>query len=462
VRLSGLYWLSVAVMLAVITALVYYGGDGTASGLVHLYYVPIVFAAFFLGDVGSIVTAVAAAACLGPWMPQSRSPMVHQAVQDLAVRGCLFYAVGLLTARLRAQAVRRGRQASTLLEVTRLINASLDLDEVLATIAQKAVEMLRGRAAVIRLLADSELKMGASWGLSSEYREKGPVRVKESRIDQHALRGEIIAIRDVTADPRFHYREEASREGLVSMLCGPLLRGDRPVGVIRIYSGRRRNFTASDRQLLQAFAAQAAIAIENAELYQDIRENYFETVRALSHAIEAKDPATLGHSERVTDVAIRMAQHLGLSTQDQETIRFGGILHDIGKLGVAEEALAKESRREPEAQVLTRLHPLIGRSIIEPVKFLQPAADIVRFHHERWDGQGYPEGLAGESIPRLARLVAVANRFDELVSESGKGPTVTPAAAVGRIEEQAGTEFDPEMVEALAEVVAPARLSQVR
>lgn len=453
-------WLIIFISLGFITWLVYYD-RGTASGLVNLFYVPIIFAAFLLGDIGAIVTSVAAALCVGPWMPQMVRGGWAQPFQDIMVRTGLFYAVGILTSRFRAQVERREAELSSLFSVTQVITSSLHLDAVLRAIAQKAVELMAAKACMIRLLDSEgeELLFGASWGLSERYTSKGPVRVAESEIDRDALDGEAVAIPDVVTDPRFRYQQEAKQEGIVSVLCVPLRARESPLGVIRIYTARRRKFTRREHYLLWTFATQAAIAIENARFYERIRQNYFETVRALSRAIEAKDPYTLGHSERVTDLAIRMGHQLGLPPDQLETIRFGGILHDIGKIGVSEETLAREAERNLDDEVLVKLHPLIGRSILEPVEFLRQATEMVECHHEQFDGQGYPEGLAGEQIPILARLLAVANVYDHLTTEAPNRTALSAEEAINEIVSRSGTEFDPQMVEALQSVVERAEIS---
>jgi putative nucleotidyltransferase with HDIG domain len=195
------------------------------------------------------------------------------------------------------------------------------------------------------------------------------------------------------------------------------------------------------------------VAIENAELYEDIRRNYYETVRALTTAIEARDPTTYNHSERVTELADRLAAALEMSPDDRETLRFGCILHDIGKIGVEESAM---EAREPGDRELVfyRMHPLIGRSILQPIGFLSDALPVVVHHHENWDGSGFPEGLAGESIPYQARLCAIVDAYERLRNTPSAGQQVLSLAeAVEEITSGAGTRFDPRIVAAFRKVM---------
>jgi putative nucleotidyltransferase with HDIG domain len=443
-----------------ITWLVLYSG-GASSSLINLYYVPIVLAAFYLGDIGGLLVAIVAALAAGPLLPQDITPsgrIIPQTLQDILIRAGFFYAVALLTSRLSFQLQRKATETSVLLTVSQAISSTLQLDRVLETVAQKATELLGGRGCLIRLLDDngSELREGAQYGLSEQYLQKGPVRVDSSPIDQTVLAGQVVAIRDVRVDSRFQYREQAAEEGLISMLCAPLMGIRQPMGVIRVYAERPRRFTAREREMLLAFANQASLAIDNARLLQRVEKNYYDTVRALTRAIEAKDASTLGHSERVVQTAQKIAEVMRLSREQRDSLRFGGILHDIGKIGLSDDALAASpSASDPgdPGDMLVRLHPLIGASILEPIEFLRPALDIVRYHHERWDGRGYPEGLQGEDIPLLARVIAVANAYEGLTGADA-GPRLSSQDALADIERDAGRRYDPVVVKALASSLA--------
>lgn len=431
-------------MLAVVTGLAYLDG-GTAGSFVHFYYIPIVLASYFLGDLGGIVTSCAAA-LLAALLPLTEG--VPQPLQDIVIRGVLFYFIGLFTARLFVQLEERREDAASLLEVSRSVTSSLRVTEVLRMITETAVKITAAKASSIRLLNPKrdELTAAASYGLSLDYLAKGPVRLSESPLDREALSGRTVMIVDVTQDPRFRYPEEAREEGLVSLLTLPLHRGDDTFGVLRVYSGSRHLWSRRERRLLQAFADQAAIAIHNARLHENLRRSYWETVSALSRAIEAKDPHTLGHSERVTDYALQLGRALELGTDKMEALRFAATLHDVGKIGLSDQSLARAGHLDMSAEVLVRMHPLIGISILQPVEFLAPTLDAVRYHHERWDGTGYPEGLSGQDIPLLARLLAVANTYDNARTGSPARLGLDEQQAAQALRRAAGKELDPELV----------------
>lgn len=448
----GLLIAGIIISLPFIYYLVWLDG-GTAGSMDSFFYVPIVIAAVFLGDIGGMMTAIASA-ILTVFLPQSRMGEM-QPFRDIVVRLCFFYVVAILTARLSSQFQLRAQESSSLLSVSRAVNSSLRLHDVFQTIVDKAVELLEVKAASILLLTPDgrHLAFESSHGLSEAYRNRPPVPLSLQLVaDTVAHRKPFIILR-----PEDHpwpgWKEHAEREGIRSVACVLVSMRDEPLGALCVYAGARVQFTRRAIHILQAFAEQAGMAITNARLYEDIRRNYWDTVRSLTRAIEAKDPFTLGHSERVTDYALRMAAHLGLPEDEVEAIRFGTILHDVGKIGVAEHVLANESALSPQDEMLARLHPLIGKSILEPVDFLKPAMDIVLHHHERLDGSGYPEGLAGDAVPRLARLVAVANDYDELTTATAERPAMEKWDALRQLERLAGVEYDPQMVGALRAVL---------
>lgn len=434
--------------VAGITVLVRYAG--TDSIAVHLYYLPIMYAGYYFGDYGAIFTSLLSTLLCGPWMPAryEANEKVAQSAADMVVRMCTFYVVGLAASRLSLELKRRVSEAHRLYEVARSITSTLRLNEVLELISQSAMVVMNAKGSVIRLLDDEsdELVPVAMSGLSDEYWSKGRVVGMASELNRRALAGEPVQILDVKDEEAFQYPEAAKSAGLSSVLSVPMRTRSGRRGVIRVYAKRRRRFSTGEIELLTTFAEQAAVAIENAALYEDIRRNYYETVRALTTAVEAKDSATYRHSERVTEIADRLAEALGMDEHDREMLRFGSILHDIGKIGVEEDALeAREG--ETLEQVFYRMHPLIGVSILEPITFLHSVQPTVKYHHERWDGKGFPEGLSGREIPLHARIVAVADVFDRIQRPEGvSGAKQSSKEALLEVVSRAGTELDPEIV----------------
>ena len=444
--------------IGIITSLVSLGG--TNSIAVHFFYLPIIYAGFIFGDVGAIVTAILAAAACGPWMPAefvvegSDTRAVSQTWWDVGVRTGIFYVMGIFASRVSAAIERRAREMQNLYEVARTVSSSLRIREVLDTIAAQAVSAMDARACSIRLLNEEtgELERAASSGLSESYWRKGPVTVPDSALDERVLQGEAVEINDAQNDPRWQYPDAAKREGLTSVLSLPLRARDSILGVMRIYAAGKRHFSDDEIDLLGAFAHSAAVGIENAKLYEESRRGYFETIRALTIAIEARDSATYSHSEHVTELVDELAEELGVSEQEREMFRFGCILHDIGKIGI-EERMLDARDTDDAAHVFYRMHPLIGRSILKPVSFADEFLPIVVSHHERWDGRGFPEGLEGEEIPFSARLVAVVDSYERAVNPTESPMPISPSEALRSILRGSGTAYDPEIVAAFARMM---------
>jgi putative nucleotidyltransferase with HDIG domain len=417
----------------------------------QFYYLPIIYAGLNFSIYGAISVSLMSA-YLSATRGASTGFEYHSYVtlDDMAplLQLAMFFVVGYFASRLSNTIRRRVVEAQLLYDVARSITTTLRLRQVLDLIATSAQIVMNAKACGIRLLdkESGELRPVVMHGLSEEYLAKGAVSRDGSPLDRRVLAGEAVQVLDVRNDPNFQYREAADAEGLRSVLSVPLRSKGEALGVLRVYAKGRRRFRKREVDLLTAFADQAAVAIENAELYEDVRRSYYETIRALTTAIEARDPTTYNHSERVTELAERLAAALDMSVDERETLRFGCILHDIGKIGVEESAMEARDPGDPE-QVFYRMHPLVGRSILQPVGFLADALPTVVHHHERWDGHGFPEGLAGEKIPLHARICALCDAYERLRNPQRLGQTALSVAdAVEEITAGAGTVFDPRLV----------------
>ncbi len=185
---------------------------------------------------------------------------------------------------------------------------------------------------------------------------------------------------------------------------------------------------------------------------QELRSSYTATVRALSNAVEARDAYTGKHAERVTAYGMEIARAVGVSIADTRELEFGFLLHDIGKLGIPDAILYKPSALTDNERALMTQHPVIGAQIVDDIEFLAPAARVVRSHHERWDGTGYPDGLAGEQIPLAARVFSVADVLDALTTDRPYRHALPLSKAREMIVAGSGTQFDPRVVEAFKSI----------
>ncbi|MFP2912116.1 HD domain-containing phosphohydrolase [Pyxidicoccus sp. 3LFB2] len=208
-----------------------------------------------------------------------------------------------------------------------------------------------------------------------------------------------------------------------------------------------QTFNYMSKQLL-------AYDMENRGLYESLEKGYLETIVALANSIDSKDAYTRGHSQRVGDVAVEIGRELNLTERELRQLQYGGILHDIGKIGIVESILCKQSRLTDQEMAIMREHPAIGDAIIGPVSFLGAVRACVRHHHERWDGTGYPDRLKGEDIPLLARIVACADTFDACTSTRPYQKAMPLEKAMEILDNLSGAQLDPKVVLALRQVVA--------
>lgn len=234
-----------------------------------------------------------------------------------------------------------------------------------------------------------------------------------------------------------------------SLLTVPLMIGNEVIGFLNVSRKEDRStFTEDEIQLVLTMAEKMVLKFENNALYESLYSNFIDTLKALVSTIEARDSYTKTHSERVTRYALEIAQTIGLSREESDAIRFACYLHDIGKIGVRDTVLLKPGSLNPEEFSDIRKHPAIGDNIVKSLAFMPLERDIIRHHHERWDGTGYPDRLRGMEIPLLARLVAVADTYDALTSTRPYRIRKTHEEAIEEIRAWSGRQFDPDMVEA--------------
>jgi putative nucleotidyltransferase with HDIG domain len=209
------------------------------------------------------------------------------------------------------------------------------------------------------------------------------------------------------------------------------------------------NFNRMSLTLRKNERDNAAYIREIEGLNRDTEISFLQTVTALSNAIEAKDPYTRGHSERVAEFCEKVAEAMNLGDPERKELRFAAILHDVGKIGIDRDLLRKNSGLSDGEEFQIRSHPEWGVQILEPVRFLRPVLPTIRHHHERFDGSGYPFGLKGKDIPLNARIVCIADAWDAMRSDRPYRNALPVERAVEELKENAGTQFDPEIVEVI-------------
>ena len=217
------------------------------------------------------------------------------------------------------------------------------------------------------------------------------------------------------------------------------------------------DFDSSDTKLMISVANECGVYLENFRLYDDLQDLLMGSLRALTRSIEAKDPYTCGHSERVAVVSRRLAEQLSLTTPEVDAVYLAGLLHDVGKIGVPEAVLCKPGRLLRDEFEQIKRHPAIGANILNGIKQMEQVNKVVLTHHERFDGHGYPQGLHSSNIPLTGRIMMLADAFDAMISHRIYKRAMPLKAAAAEIRRFSGTQFDPE----LAEVFLKADFAQV-
>ena len=244
-----------------------------------------------------------------------------------------------------------------------------------------------------------------------------------------------------------------SQEKFISYMGVPLISKGHVKGVLEIF---HRSVITTDEEwfsLLNTLAGQAAIAIDNASMLMELQQSnrelalaYDATIEGWSQALEFRDSATEGHARRVTRLTVRLARLAGLDEKQVVHVRRGALLHDIGKMGIPDAILRKKSPLSNRELDIMHKHPLYALKMLSTIPFLRPALDIPVYHHEKWDGTGYPFGLQGEQIPLAARIFAIADVYDALTSDRPYQKAWVNREAISYILHQAGTHFDPSLV----------------
>ncbi|HDP70587.1 MAG TPA: HD domain-containing protein [Actinobacteria bacterium] len=338
---------------------------------------------------------------------------------------------------------------SCVASVGRALGSSLNEKELLETILDAATGIIGAEKASLMMLNEKkdELTIKAAHGLSDEVVKSTKLKLGDGISGWVAKKGEPLLLINGINDPRFQPIQ--AKEGTKDAIVVPLKVRSKIIGVLNITNKiGDKTFDDDDLELLTAMANEAAVALENTKLYQEIRNNFFGVIRALAEAVDAKDTYTRGHADRVTEYAVAIAEEMGLSESEREQIKVAAILHDIGKIGIGEQILLKPGKFTFDEMLIIQTHPLIGANILVPIEFPWDIISLVRHHHERYDGLGYPGGLSGEEIPLGARIITVADCFEAMTSNRPYHRAKMATEAIEEVKKNSGTQFDPDVVEA--------------
>jgi putative nucleotidyltransferase with HDIG domain len=331
-----------------------------------------------------------------------------------------------------------------LFEISQTFTSTLDTSTAVREIVRLLWQRFSPRTLSLSLLhpEDDQLELLAQSDTAIDLPAGARVSLG-GRCDEDAiLRGHNMLVGDEEIPP--------------SHLAGLALRtNDRPVGILRLSRGPDQpGFDSDDRKLLAICASQIAASLDNGRLYQQLKEQNLQTIAALAAAIDARDPYTLGHSEQVMRYSVRLGEVIDLSPQRIEYIRYGALLHDIGKIGIRDYILLKPGPLTDEEFAIMRTHPTIGADILRKIKSLRDVIPVIECHHERVDGRGYPGRLSGLQITEEARILAIADAFDAMTSHRAYRKGRAPEEAFKVLLKGRGTHWDGAFVEVFVDMIS--------
>ena len=337
-------------------------------------------------------------------------------------------------------------------EVTKELASTLEVNELNVKFLDVSLRMVKADGGAL-LLVDQAGKLAITETAGTHFEpsfwlEQPFVTTSRFVVQQQ----EVVQLNAEMPPP--HPQLTALPDGLRSLISYPLRTASRVIGVLNLVRLKRHEtFSSLDLEIINVLASQASISIENVRLYHNIRDNYLKTIRAFALAVEAKDEYTHGHSENVMKYTVVLAKRLGLPDHELELVKYAGLLHDIGKIGISESILNKAGRLTSQEFDQIRRHPELGARIISDVPFLKSLVPMVLHHHEYYNGGGYPLKIAGVAIPFGARILSVADAYEAMTSDRPYRNSLPQEVAFNILAEERGKQFDPQVVDAFLDIM---------
>jgi len=337
-------------------------------------------------------------------------------------------------------------------EVSKKVGSVPRMAQMLEQVIKMTQKTLDASAASILLFRDNdqELYFEVASGPVGKALRQVKLSTQYGIAGQVARTGEPLIVNDVSRSENFHKMiDDYTGFSTKSLVCAPLAVHQKILGVIEVLNKLDGSqFEEQDLDAVISVANTAAMAIENTKLHQTVLDAYKNTIKTLAATIDAKDPYTRGHSQRVMEYALLAGANLSLSSEEMETLEYASILHDIGKISIDSTILNKPgSLTETEWEIIQE-HPTIGANLLRGISFLEKASELVLYHHERFDGEGYPTGLKGDALPTGACIIAVADAFDSMTTDRSYRAAMTVDQAIKELKKHSGDQFCPAAVRA--------------
>ncbi len=395
-----------------------------------------------------------------------------QADLDLLSKFASQVAVIIENVKLVHQTRRRLQQLEVLRNIERTISSALDVNLMLETIVHAARIHLMVDATAIWLYQPELMELNFACGEGFRSSVPGHIRAGQDLIGEILLERKALRIYRCDEKQSQILQRLFPLDDFCSVCVEPLSSHEKLYGVLALFHRQPEPYLIQEveeeewRMFLEMLAAQTAIALHNAFLIQEAHQAsaklilaYETTLEGWAKAVEMRDDETYGHTQRILDLTLRLAQALGVPKGELLHIRRGVLLHDIGKLAIPDEILRKPGPLTPEEWEIMRRHPQLAYEILRGIDFLKPALEIPLYHHERWDGTGYPYGLRGEQIPLAARIFAVVDVWDALTHDRPYHKACSRQEALEYIRSQAGKHFDPHIVEVFLTLIREEQLT---
>jgi len=373
-------------------------------------------------------------------------------------------ATALDNARLFDENLYRLQRITALRNIDMAITGSFDLRIVINTALDEIIKQLRiDSAAILKLDSNTmTLECIGERGFKTEKVKKSIISLDDPMVGRVVRERKAIFISNlnILENKIFSRINQLKEEGFISYYGVPLITKGRVIGVLEIFHRSTHNGSEEWVDFLETLAGQIAIAIENASLVDDILRKHTELVTAYNQTIQGwgtalslKEEETAEHSQRVTEMSVRIAKSMGIRDEEIYHIRLGALLHDIGKIGIPDSILLKPGKLTDEEWVVMKKHPVYAFEMLSPISYLSKALEIPYCHHEKWDGTGYPRGLKGNQIPLSARIFAVVDVWDALSSDRPYRKAWQKEKVIEHIKSGSGTHFDPEVVEHFVRII---------
>ncbi|HRK21379.1 MAG TPA: HD domain-containing protein [Fimbriimonadaceae bacterium] len=389
----------------------------------------------------------------------------------LAMAGIAGIVLGVFQLRDEQLSMRDGR-LETVLECSANLAGSTDLRSMMLQTLKAAVTELQAACGYIMLYDDEDpdrLVTEVAYSTDGEFEFPERLGVGQGLTGYAVKMGQPIALHDATESDfslegvRYRARSAVSIPLVARNFMGAGQASvERTVGALTLLSGAAQGFSKNeDMQVLQSIGSMIAVAVANSQMELRQRTTFLKTLESLAKSLEARDTYTQGHSQRVSDLSMLIGERVGLSLEALEELRVGTILHDIGKIGVPDQILNKPGRLTDEEFEVMKSHPVIGYEICRPLMLSEGVLMIIRNHHEKLDGSGYPDGLKGGELPLSLRIVCVADAFDAMSSRRPYRDVMDLHKVLGELAKGAGTQFDSVVVEALKELLPTERMAEI-